>query len=197
MAWALGGDDIEHVPNRIRKLLGMVQGGPPEGFLNKAKALMDLIKVAGSQPKMVRNAPCQEVVLTDSDIDLYKFPVLKCWPMDGGPFITLPLVLDYLHNDALSGGIDSTYAVSEFYSFIMILTFALGLTFQLPLIVFITVKANLITVDKLKSYRPHLIVTFFLFSALITPPDIISQFLLAIPLIVLYEISLFVARFLE
>ena len=112
-------------------------------------------------------------------------------------FITLPLVLDYLHNDALSGGIDSTYAVSEFYSFIMILTFALGLTFQLPLIVFITVKANLITVDKLKSYRPHLIVTFFLFSALITPPDIISQFLLAIPLIVLYEISLLVSRFLE
>jgi len=100
IAWALGGDDIEHVPNRIRKLLGMVQGGPPEGFLNKAKALMDLIKVAGSQPKMVRNAPCQEVVLTGSDIDLYKFPVLKCWPMDGGPFITLPLVIT---RDPVSG----------------------------------------------------------------------------------------------
>ena len=100
IAWALGGDDIEHVPNRIRKLLGMVQGGPPEGFLNKAKALMDLIKVAGSQPKMIRNAPCQEVVLTGSDIDLYKFPVLKCWPMDGGPFITLPLVIT---KDPVSG----------------------------------------------------------------------------------------------
>ena len=112
-------------------------------------------------------------------------------------FITLPLVLSYLHNDALNAGLDSTYTISEFYSFIMILTFALGLTFQLPLIIFIAVKSNLITTDKLRSYRPHLIVTFFLFSALITPPDVISQFLLAVPLIVLYELSLFMARFLE
>ncbi|OIR14792.1 MAG: hypothetical protein BEU04_02655 [Marine Group III euryarchaeote CG-Bathy1] len=112
-------------------------------------------------------------------------------------FITLPLVLNYLHNDALSAGIDSTYSLSEFYSFIMILTFALGLTFQLPLIMFVIVKANLATVETLKSYRPHLIVSFFLFSALITPPDVISQFLLAIPLIILYELSLFIVRFLE
>ena len=107
------------------------------------------------------------------------------------------MVLNYLHNDALSAGIDSTYSLSEFYSFIMILTFALGLTFQLPLIMFVIVKANLATVETLKSYRPHLIVSFFLFSALITPPDVISQFLLAIPLIILYELSLFIVRFLE
>ena len=112
-------------------------------------------------------------------------------------FITLPLVLGYLHTDAFNAGLESTYTLSEFYSFIMMLTFALGLTFQLPLIIIITVKAKMITTKKLRSYRPHLIVSFFLFSALVTPPDVISQFLLAAPLIVLYELSLLMARFLE
>ena len=91
IAWALGGDHIDHLGNRIRKMLDMRQG-PPPGLLNKAKTLIELIKVAGYKPKLVRNAPCQEVVLMGSDIDLNKFPVLKCWPMDGGRFITLPLV---------------------------------------------------------------------------------------------------------
>ena len=56
MAWALGVDRLDDLGSRVRKLLGMVQG-PPPGILDKVRTLIDLIKMAGYQPKLVRNAP--------------------------------------------------------------------------------------------------------------------------------------------
>jgi 4-hydroxy-3-polyprenylbenzoate decarboxylase len=91
-AWALGVETLDELGDRIRKLLGMVQG-PPPSLVGKLRTLADLIKMAGYQPKSVRTAPCQEVVLTGPDADLNRIPVLKCWPMDAGRFITLPLVI--------------------------------------------------------------------------------------------------------
>ena len=91
-AWALGVERLDDLGDRVRKLLGMVQG-PPTGLLDKVRTLIDLIKMAGFQPKVVRNAPCQEVTLTGQDADLNRIPILKCWPMDAGRFITLPLVI--------------------------------------------------------------------------------------------------------
>ncbi|MDA0988800.1 MAG: menaquinone biosynthesis decarboxylase [Chloroflexi bacterium] len=91
-AWALGVESLDELGDRIRKLLGMVQG-PPPGLVGKLRTLVDLVKMAGYQPKLVRSAPCQEVVLTGPDADLNRFPILKCWPMDAGRFITLPLVI--------------------------------------------------------------------------------------------------------
>ena len=67
--------------------------GPPEGIVPKLKALGDLAGVARSRPKLVKNAPCQEVTITGEDVDLNAFPILKCWPLDAGRFITLPLVI--------------------------------------------------------------------------------------------------------
>ena len=92
MAWALGVDDVDEITQRVRKLLGMIQG-PPEGIVPKLKALGDLAGVARSRPKIVKNAPCQEVTITGDDVDLNAFPILKCWPLDAGRFITLPLVI--------------------------------------------------------------------------------------------------------
>ena len=92
IAWALGVESLDDLVARVGKLLGLAQG-PPRGLLNKARTLMDLVKMAGTQPKQVRNAPCQEVVLTGQDADLNSLPILKCWPMDAGRFITLPLVI--------------------------------------------------------------------------------------------------------
>ena len=63
MAWALGVDDVDEITQRVRKLLGMIQG-PPEGIVPKLKALGDLASVARSRPKIVKNAPCQEVTIT-------------------------------------------------------------------------------------------------------------------------------------
>jgi len=71
----------------------------------------------------------------------------------------------------------------------------LGITFQLPLIVILMLKLQLTTTEKLAEYRSYLVIVFFVLAAMITPPDVISQFLLAIPLKILYEISILVGKF--
>ena len=91
-AWALGVEDVSELTSRVEALLGLVQD-PPSGLGDKLRTLKDLFDVARTQPKTVRRAPCQEVVLEGDDADLGILPVLKCWPMDAGPFITLPLVI--------------------------------------------------------------------------------------------------------
>ncbi|MBI4328367.1 MAG: menaquinone biosynthesis decarboxylase [Chloroflexi bacterium] len=92
MAWALGVDDLDELGERVRKLLHMVQG-PPQGLLNKLRALADLAKMARIAPQRVDDAPCQEVVLKGDEVDLFKLPIIKCWPQDAGRYITLPLVI--------------------------------------------------------------------------------------------------------
>jgi len=109
--------------------------------------------------------------------------------------LMLPTVLEYLQNDAASAGLETTYSLSAFYHFVFLLTFSLGITFQLPLIVILMLKLELTTVEKLAEYRSHLVVVFFIMAAMITPPDVISQFLLAIPLMILYELSIIVGKF--
>ncbi len=65
---------------------------PPEGFMDKIRMLFTLKEIAGFIPKKVKTAPCQENIYTDGLL-LDRLPVLKCWPHDGGPFITLPIVI--------------------------------------------------------------------------------------------------------
>ncbi len=92
MAWALGSESLEELADRVRRLLGLAQG-PPKGVMDKVRALGQLMKVASVRPKVVRSAPCQEVVLEGDEVDVTRFPILKCWPEDGGRYITLPLVI--------------------------------------------------------------------------------------------------------
>ena len=92
MAWALGAEKLDDLVDRISELLGLMQG-PPQGVMEKIRTLGQLMKMASVRPKIVRNAPCQEVVLQGDDVDLNRFPILKCWPKDGGRYITLPLVI--------------------------------------------------------------------------------------------------------
>ena len=108
--------------------------------------------------------------------------------------LMLPLVLDFLQSDAADAGLNTTYRLTSFYHFVFLLTFALGISFQLPLIVTLLLKLELATTDQLAEFRSHLIVTFFVLAAMITPPDVISQFLLAVPLVILYELSIIVGK---
>ena len=91
-AWALGVDHIDRLTERVRKLLGLVQG-PPSGLVNQVRSLGDLLGIARTQPRTVRRGPCQEVVLTGDEVDVNMLPALKCWPLDGGRYITFPLVI--------------------------------------------------------------------------------------------------------
>ena len=92
VALALGVDHIDELVDRVRSLTGMAQA-PPTGIGGKLRALGDLVGLARSQPRTVRRAPCQEVVLTGDEVDLYQMPIITCWPGDAGPYITLPLVI--------------------------------------------------------------------------------------------------------
>ncbi len=92
MAWALGVDHLDDVVERVQDLLQLAHG-PPEGLVNKLRTLGQLIHLGSFQSKTVHRAPCQELVLHGEDVDLSQLPILKCWPLDGGHYITLPLVI--------------------------------------------------------------------------------------------------------
>ena len=92
MAWALGVERLDDLTQRIQGLLELMQG-PPPGLVNRLRTLGQLVHMGSFQPKTVRNAPCQQVVLSEAEVDLFQFPILKCWPLDGGKYITLPLVI--------------------------------------------------------------------------------------------------------
>ena len=92
MAWALGVDRLDDLVERLQGLLGLMQG-PPQGLVNKLRALGRVVQLGSFQPRTVSVAPCQEVVLRGEDVDLFQLPILKCWPLDGGQYITLPLVI--------------------------------------------------------------------------------------------------------
>lgn len=88
MQLALQVDDVREIAARIT---GMLEMRMPQGLINKLKMLPKLADMTNFFPKLVTSAPCQEVVRRDG-FSLAEFPVLTCWPQDGGPFITLPMV---------------------------------------------------------------------------------------------------------
>ena len=87
MCMALESDSLDVPGERIQDLMDLQ---PPHGLVEKVKALGKLRELASFSPKEVKTAPCQEVWMDPPD--LTKLPVLTCWPDDGGPYITLPLV---------------------------------------------------------------------------------------------------------
>ena len=89
MKMALGVDSLDEISGRIRELLNMKS---PEGFLEKLKMLPMLADMGKFFPKTVPTGPCKEVIKKDN-FSLLDFPILKCWPQDGGRFITLPCVI--------------------------------------------------------------------------------------------------------
>ena len=87
MCMALGTDSLDALGARIETLMDLQ---PPQGVVAKVKALGKLRELASFSSRIVKDGPCQEVWLDEPDLDL--LPILTCWPDDGGPFITLPLV---------------------------------------------------------------------------------------------------------
>ena len=87
--------------------------------------------------------------------------------------------------------------MSEYLSLIMTLIFAFGLVFQLPVVSSLLVRSGIVSAAGLASKRKYAIVIAFIVAAVITPPDPLSQIGLAIPTIILYEISIFTARMIE
>jgi len=85
-------------------------------------------------------------------------------------------------------------AVKEYLTLVLKLLFAFGLSFQIPIVVMILVRLGLVGIDSLKSKRRYVIVWAFIIAAILTPPDIISQTLLALPMLLLYELGIILAK---
>jgi 4-hydroxy-3-polyprenylbenzoate decarboxylase len=94
MAWALGMDKWSDLEHRLDELLAMAMGPPPKSLFGKLQVLSEIIKIGRIGPKSISQAPVQEWVDTTSP-SLDDLPIPTCWPLDGGPYITLPLVLTH------------------------------------------------------------------------------------------------------
>ncbi len=87
--------------------------------------------------------------------------------------------------------------IEAYFSFVVTMFMAFGLAFEIPIVVVILVRAGVVSIDKLKEVRPYVIVGAFVVAAVVTPPDVLSQFMLAVPMCLLYEAGLFISRFIE
>jgi sec-independent protein translocase protein TatC len=115
-----------------------------------------------------------------------------------GYYIVTPLTINFLANFKIDESIANQFSLSSYISVIATLTLACGLAFQLPVIVFVLSKVGVINPRFMKTYRRHAYLLILVLSGVVTPsPDIISQVLVSIPLVILYELSIGVSARVE
>lgn len=107
-------------------------------------------------------------------------------------FFVFGLVFPFINNFAPSS-VSVAPDIDSYVSFVLTMFFVFGLTFEVPVVVIVLVRMGLVTVQKLKQIRPYVIVGAFIVAAVVTPPDVMSQLLLAVPLCLLYEVGLILA----
>src|SRR5580765_6760685 len=108
-------------------------------------------------------------------------------------FLVFPVVFKFMASIAPEGVAWMT-DIDKYLSFVLTTFVAFGVTFEVPIAVIVLVRAGLVSIDKLKEIRPYVIVGAFVVGAIFTPPDVISQVMLAVPLWILYELGIVAAR---
>jgi len=91
-------------------------------------------------------------------------------------------------------GVQMATDIDKYLSFVLTLFLVFGLSFETPIVEMVLVRMGIVTVEKLKNFRSYFIVIAFVIAAIVTPPDVISQFMLAIPMILLYEFGILMCR---
>jgi sec-independent protein translocase protein TatC len=109
-------------------------------------------------------------------------------------FAFFPMVFGFMAKFAPVGVAWMT-DIEKYFSFVLTMFLAFGATFEVPVVVIVLVKTGLVSVEKLREWRPYVIVGAFVIGAVFTPPDVISQFMMAVPLWLLYEVGIFLASF--
>ncbi len=111
-------------------------------------------------------------------------------------YLILPLIYNFLMS-IVPGYIKVLPDMAHYLGFVLKLLFAFGIAFEMPMAVIILTISGIVSLDKLRSWRPYVIIGAFVLGMLLTPPDVVSQILLAVPLWLLYEIGLLLSKFLK
>jgi sec-independent protein translocase protein TatC len=109
----------------------------------------------------------------------------------------LPAAYKFFFSFASQTGADVMQDLQKYWDFTLAIFFGFGLTFEVPVVEMLLVKLGMVSVQQLKEARRYVIVGAFVVAAVLTPPDVVSQFMLAVPLILLYELGIFMARFIK
>ena len=112
-------------------------------------------------------------------------------------FLVFPTVFKFMAHYNAPLGAEMLTDIDNYLSFAMTTFLAFGITFEVPVVVVVLVRMGVVPLAKLREIRPYVIVGAFVIAAVVTPPDILSQLLLAVPMCLLYELGLFIARFYE
>jgi sec-independent protein translocase protein TatC len=111
-------------------------------------------------------------------------------------FFVFGKVFAFIH-DFAPKSITPAPDIEAYFSFVLTMFLAFGITFEIPIVVIVLVRMGIVTVEKLREARPYVVVGAFVIAAVVTPPDVLSQFMLAVPMCLLYEAGLFLARFIN
>ena len=109
----------------------------------------------------------------------------------------LPVAYKFFFSFAEKTGADVMQDLQRYWDFTLSIFFGFGLAFQVPVVEMLMIKLGMVSVDALRQARRYVLVGAFIVAALLTPPDVLSQFMLAIPLMLLYELGIFLGGFLS
>jgi len=111
-------------------------------------------------------------------------------------FVVFPIAFGFFAGYA-PAGVTMMTDIDKYLSFVLTMFIAFGITFETPVVVIVLVRFGIVPLEKLRAMRPYMIVGAFIVGAVFTPPDVVSQLLLAVPLWLLFELGLLLARFVQ
>lgn len=111
-------------------------------------------------------------------------------------FVVFPIIFKFITSTAPDGVAVMT-DISKYLDFVISTFVAFGVVFEVPILVILLIKSGIVSYEQVKDARPYVVVGAFVIGAIFTPPDILSQFLMAIPLLLLFELGLFISKWIK
>lgn len=112
-----------------------------------------------------------------------------------GYYVLTPLSINFLANTSISDMITNSIDVNSYIGLVKSTSLATGLVFELPIAIYFLSRLGLVTPTFMRTYRKYAYVAILIIAAIVTPPDVISQIIVSIPLVLLYEVSIFISKF--
>ncbi len=111
-----------------------------------------------------------------------------------GYYLITPLSINFLGNYQVSEEVINQFDLESYISLVRTSVLACGIVFELPILMYILTKIGLVTPEALRKYRKFALIIVLILSAIITPPDVMSQIIVAIPILILYEVSIYISK---